>query len=314
MLTERLQCQCVSHSIGGCVGNFLEWFDFALFGLFATEIAETFFPPASANTQMLEAFAAFGGAFAARPFGGVFFGYLGDRYGRVYALRLSVMFMGVPTAALAVLPGYKTLGWASSVLLVLVRLLQGFSVGGQLSGAMTYSMELAPDGRKGLVGSLVHVTASASVVGSLVVALCRWIFTPAQLLDYGWRCPFAFSLLLVIASIWFRKHMPESEQLQEANEQEGVQRDNPVLTVFREQHWTILRIVLVSMPYGMAYWILFNWLPVLLKKTDDLLLINDVLLLKDPGVLLLNHDMNCVKQAIVTNYRYLCEQSEALLE
>jgi MFS transporter, MHS family, proline/betaine transporter len=164
--------------IGGCVGNFLEWFDFSLFGLFANEISATFFPPASANAQMVQAFSAFAGAFLARPFGGMFFGYLGDRYGRVYALRLSVMIMGVPTAALAVLPGYATLGWVSTLLLVLVRMLQGFSVGGQLSGAMTYAMELAPVGRKGFVGSLVHVTSSASIVGSLVVALCRWALTP----------------------------------------------------------------------------------------------------------------------------------------
>ncbi len=219
--------------IGGCIGNFLEWFDFALFGLFATEISATFFPPASANAQLVQAFSTFAGAFVARPFGGLFFGYLGDRYGRVYALRLSVMIMGVPTAALAVLPGYAMLGWLSTLLLVLVRLLQGFSVGGQLSGAMTYAMELAPLGRKGFVGSLVHITSSASVVGSLVVALCRWMFTPAQMLSWGWRLPFALSLLLICVATILRKHMPESRQLTEANEREGVRRDNPACTVLR---------------------------------------------------------------------------------
>ena len=106
--------------VGACVGNFLEWFDFALFGLFATEISRTFFPPGDSATQLLEAFTAFAGGFLARPFGGLFFGYLGDRHGRVYALRLSVMIMGIPTAGIAILPGYATLGWLSTALLVLM--------------------------------------------------------------------------------------------------------------------------------------------------------------------------------------------------
>ena len=262
--------------VGACIGNFLEWFDFALFGLFATEISRTFFPPGDSATQLLEAFTAFAGGFLARPFGGLFFGYLGDRHGRVYALRLSVMIMGIPTAGIAILPGYATLGWLSTALLVLIRMLQGFSVGGQLSGAMTYAMEIAPPGKKGVVGSLVHVTSSASVVGSLVVGLCHKIFTPAQLLDWGWRVPFAFSLLLVWAAAWLRKHMPESPELASAEAAQGeTPPSNPLCTVFREQRMPILRIVFVNLPYGCGYWILFNWLP-----------------------------------NVVGNFRFLCEQSD----
>lgn len=148
----------------GSVGNFLEWFDFALFGMFANEIADTFFPPSDATTSLLEAFVVFAGAFVMRPVGGVLFGYLGDTYGRVYSMRMAMNLMAVPTTAIALLPGYATLGIYSTMLLVVIRLLQGLSVGGAFGGLMTYAMEVSPPERYGTVSALLKVFSGAGTL------------------------------------------------------------------------------------------------------------------------------------------------------
>eukprot|EP01045_Picozoa_sp_COSAG04_P006896 COSAG04_NODE_348_length_16121_cov_7.375172_5_plen_343_part_00 len=143
--------------IAGSVGNFLEWFDFALYGMFANEIAATFFPEGDAATQLLQSFAVFAGAFVMRPFGGVLFGYIGDKHGRVHSMQLAMSLMAIPTTAIAVLPGYDTLGITSTLLLTVIRLIQGLSVGGAFGGLMTYAMEVTPPQHFGLVSALLKV-------------------------------------------------------------------------------------------------------------------------------------------------------------
>jgi MHS family proline/betaine transporter-like MFS transporter len=158
--------------LAGSAGNFLEFFDFALFGIFANEISASFFPPSDAATALLKSFAVFAGAFMMRPLGGVLFGYLGDRYGRVYSMRLAMNLMALPTTAIALLPTHAMVGVASTILLVAVRLLQGLSVGGAYGGLMTYAMEVSPPSRRGAVSALLKVFSGARFC--CVNAVRRW--------------------------------------------------------------------------------------------------------------------------------------------
>jgi MHS family proline/betaine transporter-like MFS transporter len=131
-------------TIAGTLGNVLEWYDFALFGFFSDIIAQLFFPPVDTtdgtNENLVRSFAVYGGAFIMRPVGGAFIGYLGDKYGRKYALVTSLFLMAVPTFAMGCLPTYSQIGSWSTVLLVLCRLLQGMSVGGQLPASLIYTV------------------------------------------------------------------------------------------------------------------------------------------------------------------------------
>ena len=205
--------------IAGSVGNFLEWFDFALYGMFANEIAATFFPEGDAATQLLQSFAVFAGAFVMRPFGGVLFGYIGDKHGRVHSMQLAMSLMAIPTTAIAVLPGYATLGITSTLLLTVIRLIQGLSVGGAFGGLMTYAMEVTPPQHFGLVSALLKVfSAAGTLVGSLVAALMHAIYTDSELLAYAWRLPFVLGIGVSVVGIWMRRGLREAAQFEEARQ------------------------------------------------------------------------------------------------
>ena len=130
--------------VGGIVGNALEWYDFAVFGYFAPVIGKQFFPSDSATGSLLSALGVFAAAYVMRPVGGVLFGFLGDRYGRKMALQSSVLLMAVPTTLIGLLPTHDQIGAAAGVLMVLLRLLQGLSVGGELVGSISFITESAP--------------------------------------------------------------------------------------------------------------------------------------------------------------------------
>jgi MHS family proline/betaine transporter-like MFS transporter len=149
-------------TIAGTLGNVLEWYDFAIFGFFSDIIAQLFFPPADTsdgtNENLLRSFAVYGGAFMMRPVGGITIGYLGDKYGRKHALVTSLFLMAVPTFAMGCLPTYAQIGSWSTGLLVLCRLLQGMSVGGQLPASLVFTVETRPRENWGIFGSFVMVS------------------------------------------------------------------------------------------------------------------------------------------------------------
>ncbi|NDH60930.1 MAG: MFS transporter, partial [Alphaproteobacteria bacterium] len=138
----------------GTIGNFLEWYDFAIYGYFAAQIGATFFPREDPVAQVLAAFGIFAVGYLMRPLGGIAIGIIGDRYGRRRALALSVAAMAVPTFLVGALPGHETLGLAAPVLLTALRMIQGLSVGGEGTTSMVFLVEHAPPGRRGAIGAL----------------------------------------------------------------------------------------------------------------------------------------------------------------
>eukprot|EP00985_Skeletonema_marinoi_P019030 scaffold10773_cov102-Skeletonema_marinoi.AAC.1 len=169
-------------TIAGVLGNVLEWYDFALYGFFSDIIAQVFFPPGQDN--LLLSYIVFGGAFVARPFGGLIAGHIGDKHGRKRALVMSMISMSIPTFVMGCLPGYDVIGGWSTALLIICRLAQGLSVGGQLPASVVYTVETKPRAGAG------------SMLGNLVGAFLRQFLTDAQLLSWGWRIPFLSGILM----------------------------------------------------------------------------------------------------------------------
>lgn len=195
----------------------LEWYDFSCFGFMASEIGANFFNTGDQDSSLIAALGAFGGAFLARPIGGVLFGHLGDTghcsqcssggapvspsQRRLRALEASLLVMLVPTVAIAVLPGQATLGSLAPLALLLVRLLQGLSVGGQLVGAVVTAAEKAPPGRETSTAAFVLAACnSGTLLGALVGALCHAAFSAEQMVAWAWRLPFAVGAALALVA------------------------------------------------------------------------------------------------------------------
>src|SRR2546423_5883661 len=155
----------------GVIGNVLEWYDFAIYGYFASAIGREFFPHEDAVAQLLSAFSIFALGYLMRPLGGVVVGHIGDQFGRRAALTYSVAAMAIPTFLIGLLPGYATLGLLAPVALTVLRMLQGLSVGGEYTSSMVFMVEHAPDGRRGLMGALTSCGAGGgTLLGSAVGA------------------------------------------------------------------------------------------------------------------------------------------------
>lgn len=193
------------------LGNWLEFFDFTVYALFAVTIGKQFFPVESASGQLLLSLATFGVGFIMRPLGGIVIGAYADRVGRKAALTLTIGLMALGTAILGLTPSYAEIGLAAPALIVLARLLQGFSAGGELGAATTYLLELAPQGRRGLYGSWQYASQGlATLAASLMGFGLAEALTPEAMDSWGWRVPFLFGLLIGPVGLYIRRHMDET--------------------------------------------------------------------------------------------------------
>jgi len=200
-------------ALAGLIGNVLEWFDFAVYGYFASDIGRQFFPQSDRAAQQLLAFAVFALGFVARPAGAVVLGLVGDRIGRRALLTLSIALMGGATLALGLLPTYQQVGVAAPLLLVTMRLVQGFSLGGEFTGSMVYTTELASPLTRGLVSSSTAVgTTLGFILGSASAWLVNKALPPDAVSTWGWRVPFVASVAFCVAGWFLRRGIHESEE------------------------------------------------------------------------------------------------------
>ena len=221
--------------IASGVGSALEWYDFFIYGAAAALVfGPLFFPKSEALVGTLLAFATFGAGFLARPLGGLFFGHLGDRYGRKPMLVAALVLVGLGTMLIAFLPTYATIGVWAPVLLLLLRLVQGFGAGAEYGGAVVMLVEHAPEGRRGLWGSIAPMgTGVGNFLGAGAFALAS-LLPHDVFMDWGWRLPFLGSSALVICGLYVRLHMTESPVFQDAIGRRRADRI-PVLEVLRRQ-------------------------------------------------------------------------------
>lgn len=200
-------------ALAGLIGNVLEWFDFAVYGYFASDIGKQFFPQSSHAAQQLLAYGVFALGFVARPFGSLVLGRVGDRIGRRALLTLSISVMGVATLLLGLLPTYAQIGVAAPILLLLMRLIQGFSLGGEFTGSMVYTTEGSSPLMRGLVSSS---TAAGTTIGFILGSGTAWLVNaslPAdQVTTWGWRIPFIGSVVFLVVGYLLRRGIIETAE------------------------------------------------------------------------------------------------------
>lgn len=227
------------------VGTVFEWYDFYLYGALAAILSKQFFSSLDPSAAFLAALLAFGAGFVVRPFGAIFFGRLGDMIGRKYTFLLTILIMGLSTFMVGVLPSYASIGAAAPVMLIYLRLLQGFAMGGEYGGAATYVAEHAPHGKRGAYTSWIQTTATLGLLLSLVVVMgTRHLVGEAAFADWGWRVPFILSILLLAVSVYIRLNLNESPAFIKMKADGRISRA-PVMESFGQ--WRNLRVVLVAL-------------------------------------------------------------------
>ena len=246
--------------MAGFIGNVVEWYDFALYGYLAGVIAPVFFPSNDPTAGLIATYGIFAAGFLMRPLGAAVFGWFGDRYGAARTMQISVAMMALPTLLLGVLPTYATAGLLAPLLLILVRLLQGLSVGGEFSSSATYLVETAPQGKRGLTGSWANIgSMSGSLLGVGAAALVTNVFDPGTLGAWAWRLPFLGGALLGTTAILMRRNLHMSERFQQHHE--GRKDTSPLLEAFTtNRHETLLALAFAA-SYGTCFYIAFVYLP-----------------------------------------------------
>lgn len=192
------------------IGNVLEWYDFIIYGYFVVIFGQIFFPNADLYTQLLASWGIFWGGFLARPLGSLFFGYIGDKSSRKSALTLSIFLMAIPTTLMGMLPTYQQVGLLAPFLLVMLRLVQGFAIGGEYTGSMVFLVEHASMNKRGAWGSWASFSAILGIIiGSSVVALLHGNLSSEAMLSWGWRVPFLISIVGSVVGIYIRMNLAD---------------------------------------------------------------------------------------------------------
>ena len=256
-LDDRVRHRAVLASISG---NVLEWYDFAVYGYFAPVIAQKFFPSDSPDGSLLAAYGAFAAGFLMRPLGGFLFGYLGDRIGRRSTLILSITMMAGPTFLIGVMPDYSVIGVWAAVLIVAMRMLQGLSVGGECTTSVTYLVEQAPPGRRGLFASWINFGCIGGILlGSAVGALVH-TFWEAEVQDWAWRLPFLLGLSVGVLGLALRRGLPDSAGGSELREHA------PVARAFRHEWRSMLRVCGIWLMNAVGFYMMFLYITTYLQR------------------------------------------------
>jgi MHS family proline/betaine transporter-like MFS transporter len=244
------------------VGNVLEWYDLAVYAYMATVIAKKFFPAGDDVTSLLSTFAAFGLGFVARPLGGMVIGRLGDLKGRKTALLVTIVLMAGGTVAIGLVPTFETIGIVAPTLVVLARLVQGFSAGGEWGGSTAFIVEWAPPGRRGLYGSLQQCSvATGLLLGSGVAALVNTWLSAEAADTWGWRIPFLLGGLLGPVGLYMRKRIAETPAFVRSTTAADPPRQPPAapgLLAARAFGFTVF--------WTVSYYIVLTYMPTFLQK------------------------------------------------
>lgn len=230
---ERIRRRAI---LSCAIGNFVELFDFLIFGLFAAQIAANFFPGGDPVISLLSAFATYGVGFVMRPVGAIVIGAYGDRKGRKAALILTVGMMAGATALTGLIPSYASIGIWAPILLVICRLIQGFSTGGEWGGAAAFLVEYAPPGKRGLIGSMQQFSVGlALIAGTLTAAILNSVLDKEAMIAWGWRIPFILGFVLAPIGLYLRSQVSETPAFSKAVVQKTVASSplRDALTIYR---------------------------------------------------------------------------------
>lgn len=248
------------------IGNFVEWFDYASYGYLATVIAAVFFPEVSASAGLLATFGVFAISFVVRPIGGIIWGHFGDKHGRRLALSLSILIMSASTFVIALLPSYAQVGMLAPLLLLVVRLVQGFSASGEYAGASAFISEYAPCKRRGVYTSIVPASTAAGLLfGSLLVTLLTAVLGHDAMVDYGWRLPFLLAAPLGLIGRYIRVRLEDTPQFRELAETQHVSKV-PLFESFAVYRRAIFIALGVTCLNAVGFYMLLSYMPTYLMN------------------------------------------------
>jgi len=256
---------------GGGIGQFIEFYDFTLYGLSAVVLSQLFFPGTSALAGLLATFATFGVAFLVRPLGGMFFGALGDKIGRRKVLFITLISIGAATALIGLLPTYATIGAAAPALLVLCRMVQGFSAGGESVGAPAFVFEHAPVDRRGFWLTItLAATALPSVFGGTLILVLSSSMSSEAFMSWGWRVPFLLALPMAFFGLWIRAKTEESDAFKKVLAKESSKEFSPIREAFAENKVRMLQVIFVMGLTAMGFYFLSGYFVSYVQVTGNL--------------------------------------------
>ena len=263
-MIPRTSAQSTSRVLlAGLIGNVMEWYDFAVYGYFATVIGREFFPSSDPAASLIAAFGAFAAGFLVRPLGGVVFGRIGDLAGRQVALKLSVMVMAVPTVLMGLLPTHSQIGIAAPIAVVLLRIVQGLSVGGEYTSSIIFLSENAPERQRGfyaiwgLWGSVLGM-----LLGSGFGDLLAHTLSPAQLESWGWRLPFLLGALVATTGVVIRQGIG-AEMIEPMVK-------SPIRETFGRYRLQVLRVMALNIASSVGYYAVFVYAVSYVEEIDHL--------------------------------------------
>lgn len=234
----------------GIIGNVLEWYDFGVYGFFASIIAIQFFPSDNPTISLIASFGAFAAGFLMRPVGAAFFGHIGDRFGSARALQLSVMCMAIPTFLIGVLPTYESIGVSAAILMVLMRMLQGAAVGGEYTSSIVFLAECAPPGKRAFFTSWSMFGATGGILlGSAMGALLSSTLEEDALNSWGWRLAFLSGIAVSFVGFYIRRGLSE----QPATKFEK----SPLLEAFKHHGKDIFRVIGLNVVNAVTFYLIF---------------------------------------------------------
>lgn len=281
--------------VATAIGNAMEWFDFGIYSYLAVILGALFFPDFSGPLQLVFSFATFSVAFLIRPFGGLFFGMLGDRIGRKRILAITLIIMAFATLSIGLIPTYSSIGIIAPILLLAARLVQGFSAGGEYSGAMTFIAESTADKKRGFLSSGLEVgTLVGYITGAGIVTLLTFVLGSETMHAWGWRIPFFVAAPIGIIGFYLRSNLEETPAFKSRNMEEADDRKQKAtfknMFVYHRRS-LLIGLGLVSF-YNMVYYVILTYMPSHLNAvlgygdTEGLLLILVVMVIMIPFVLM----------------------------
>ncbi|TCW85596.1 proline/glycine betaine transporter ProP [Burkholderia sp. SRS-46] len=282
------------------LGNAMEWFDFGVYSYIAVTLGKVFFPSSNPSAQLIATFGTFAAAFLVRPIGGMVFGPLGDRIGRQRVLAMTMIMMAAGTFAIGLIPGYASIGIMAPALLLVARLVQGFSTGGEYGGAATFIAEFATDKRRGFAGSFLEFgTLAGYILGAGTVAALTASLSQEQLLAWGWRVPFFIAGPLGLVGLYIRMKLEETPAFKkeaEAREaDEKTRPKQPFVPLLAQQWRPLLQCVGLVLIFNVTDYMALSYLPSYLSATlhfnesNGLFLVLLVMVLMMPMTLFAGH-------------------------
>lgn len=247
----------------GLVGEIMEWFDFTVYGFFALIIATNFFPSGNHYISLIATFAAFAIGFLMRPLGALIFGYLGDKVSRKNVLTTSMFLMAAPSLIIGIMPTFETIGIFAPIILILMRMLQGISVGGEHTGAIVYMTELSTPDNRALSAVIPFVgTVLGVLTGSLVGVAIFSIFQHETIVQWAWRIPFLMGVVIAFVGILIRKHLPEAY----APQADTKEIQTPIVEVVQKHLKPFIQVFFLNLPFAVGFYMIFIYNPLWMQK------------------------------------------------